>query len=317
LQWKQKPSTILIVKKPNDKQTDEALLEMVDWLNQQKSYNIIIEPHNKPEVIEKLKEVTVFNHETWKGLKDQVDMVITLGGDGSLLHVSSLFNQTVPPIISFSMGTLGFLLPFHIKNYKSDLENFINGKIQLIKRDRLACSFLDSDNQPKLFSWTGESSDKIHIVNEINLHRGIYPHLTSINCYVDDLYLTNGVADGIMISTPTGSTAYSLSAGGPIIHPMVACLLLTPICPRSLSFRPVVLPSTSKITLKVHPESRTHTQISLDGRQIGTLNYNELVNITISDYPLFSANRIGLGEDWTHDINRLLKWNQSFSIFSK
>jgi hypothetical protein len=104
-------------------------------------------------------------------------------------------------------------------------------------------------------------------MNEITLHRGRSPHLNIIDAYVDGQYLTEAVvcqpqlitqqlttfqSDGLIISTPTGSTAYSLSCGGPIVHPSVSSLLLTPICPRSLSFRSVVLPGSSRITLQVH-----------------------------------------------------------------
>jgi NADH kinase len=88
-------------------------------------------------------------------------------------------------------------------------------------------------------------------MNELTLHRGRSPHLTSIECFVDGQYLTDAIADGLIISTPTGSTAYSLSAGGPIVHPSVDTLVVTPICPRSLSFRTVLLPTTSRIQLKV------------------------------------------------------------------
>lgn len=89
-------------------------------------------------------------------------------------------------------------------------------------------------------------------MNEVTLHRGRSPHLTTIDCFVDDEYLTECVADGLIVATPTGSTAYSLSAGGPIVHPSVQSLLITPICPRSLSFRTVLLPPSSNIALKVN-----------------------------------------------------------------
>jgi NADH kinase len=89
------------------------------------------------------------------------------------------------------------------------------------------------------------------VMNELTLHRGRSPHLTSIECFVDGQYLTDAIADGLIISTPTGSTAYSLSAGGPIVHPSVDTLVVTPICPRSLSFRTVLLPTSSRIQLKV------------------------------------------------------------------
>jgi NAD kinase len=89
------------------------------------------------------------------------------------------------------------------------------------------------------------------VMNEVSLHRGPSPHLNTIDVFVDGQHLTEAVCDGLIVSTPTGSTAYSLSAGGPIVHPSLSAIVLTPICPRSLSFRPLVFPSSSAVTLRV------------------------------------------------------------------
>lgn len=205
------------------------------------------------------------------------DLVITLGGDGTILHTSSLFNSAVPPVISFSMGTLGFLLPyrkqeqggrfcslpqpktyiFHfqpldINNYKTALEKLIEQKqASLLLRMRLKCTLHGADGRRlQAKDGSGRVND-LTVMNEVNLHRGRYPHLTSIGCFVDGHLITEAVADGLIVASPTGSTAYSLSAGGSIVHPSIQSLLLTPICPRSLSFRPVLLPPNATIQLKV------------------------------------------------------------------
>lgn len=125
----------------------------------------------------------------------------------------------------------------------------IAGKVGLMMRMRLFCSL----HQPsgKRIEVDGVEVDDRQVMNEVTLHRGRFPHLTTIDCFVDEQYLTECVADGLIVSTPTGSTAYSLSAGGPIVHPSVQSLVLTPICPRSLSFRTVLLPPSSNIELKV------------------------------------------------------------------
>lgn len=206
------------------------------------------------------------------------DLVITLGGDGTILHTSSLFNSAVPPVISFSMGTLGFLLPyrkqeqggcfcpvprpknlhfFHfqpldINNYRTALEKLIEKKqVSLLLRMRLKCTLHGADGRRlQAKDGSGRIND-LTVMNEVNLHRGRYPHLTSIGCFVDGHLITEAVADGLIVASPTGSTAYSLSAGGSIVHPSIQSLLLTPICPRSLSFRPVLLPPNATIQLKV------------------------------------------------------------------
>ena len=112
---------------------------------------------------------------------------------------------------------------------------------------------------------TNTSCD-VFAMNEVLLHRGRTPHLSIINIYVGGRFLTEAVADGLLISTPTGSTAYSLSSGGSIVHPLVSSLLLTPICPRSLSFRPLVLPANTPITLRLSDKNRSdEVEVSVDG----------------------------------------------------
>lgn len=189
-------------------------------------------------------------------LAKKIDFVVTLGGDGSILHVSSLFDRgAVPPVLSFSMGTLGFLLPYDVRGYKKALEDMVRGDVSLLLRMRLRQtshrkggeSFCQVEEKEE-----GGCAD-VHLMNEVTLHRGREPHMTKIDAYVDGQHLTQAISDGLIIATPTGSTAYSLSAGGPIVHPSVQSLVLTPICPRSLSFRTVLLPSDSVIQLKVSP----------------------------------------------------------------
>ncbi|KAH8550914.1 ATP-NAD kinase-like domain-containing protein, partial [Umbelopsis sp. PMI_123] len=249
----QKPRTVLIIKKPNDSKTDAALLDVVSWLHQQyPDLNIIVEPEVAEHFQEKLPFVFVIPNDQKKSEYTRVvDFAITLGGDGTMLHISSLFPKAAPPVLSFSLGTLGFLMPFDIQNYRSVLTNIVeyHNDLSLLLRMRLFCS-LHLPNGERLVRDGVEICDR-QVMNELTLHRGRSPHLTAVECFVDGQYLTDAIADGLIISTPTGSTAYSLSAGGPIVHPSVDTLMMTPICPRSLSFRTVLLPTSSRIQLKV------------------------------------------------------------------
>jgi NADH kinase len=146
-------------------------------------------------------------------------------------------------------------------------------------------------------------------------------------------------SDGLILSTPTGSTAYSLSCGGPIVHPSVQALILTPICPRSLSFRPLVLPGSSRITLRVrflslshivgltsirhfqiNPRSRAAAEVSMDGQETRILLPGESISVAASSHPVPCINRSapandaldGVEDDWLRDINTLLQFNVSF-----
>ncbi|KAF9485953.1 ATP-NAD kinase [Pholiota conissans] len=266
--------------------------------------------------------------EIWRpGSPEKIDLVVTLGGDGTILHASSLFSAgAVPPVLSFSMGTLGFLLPFHIDDFDKALESVFTGKATILNRMRLACTFYNKDLAKKT-----KDGDDWQVMNEIALHRGSSPHLNTIDIFVDGQHLTEAVSDGLIVSTPTGSTAYSLSAGGPIVHPSLSALVLTPICPRSLSFRPLVFPSSSIITLRIGDRSRAPAGVSMDGRSSHLLSPGESVVIQASPFPVPCINRSsiisssdvehmrhsegagpGKEDDWVRDINNLLQYNATF-----
>ncbi|KAL0138203.1 ATP-NAD kinase-like domain-containing protein [Mucor lusitanicus] len=305
LKWTQRPNNVLIVKKPNDIKTEKAFVEVANWLHQsQPDMNIIVEP----EVAEQFQKELPFVHVIEKSHKEDytrtVDFAVTLGGDGTMLHLSSLFPKAAPPVVSFSLGTLCFLMSYKFEKFRHVLDDMIAGKVGLMMRMRLFCSL----HQPsgKRIEVDGVEVDDRQVMNEVTLHRGRFPHLTTIDCFVDEQYLTECVADGLIVSTPTGSTAYSLSAGGPI------SLVLTPICPRSLSFRTVLLPPSSNIELKIGEKSRSQTEVSIDGQEIFMLHKGEYVKVRMSKYPIPCVTHISDGAGWEKDINELLKWNQTF-----
>ncbi len=123
-----------------------------------------------------------------------------------------------------------------------------------------------------VFDAAGERVDDpiTYAMNEVHIHRGALPHLAVVQVSVGGRFLTEAVADGIIVSTPTGSTAYSLSSGGSIVHPLVASLLLTPVCPRSLSFRPLVLPANTPVVLRLSEKNRgREVEVSVDGVRRG------------------------------------------------
>ncbi|KAL0076754.1 ATP-NAD kinase-like domain-containing protein, partial [Phycomyces blakesleeanus] len=334
----EKAQNVLIVKKKNDIKSENALIEIATWLHEHSNVNIIVEP----EVAEQFHKKLPFVHVIAKEYSRTVDFAITLGGDGTMLHLSSLFPKAVPPVVCFSFGTLGFLMSFQFNQYKRVLSDVMEGKVFLTLRMRLFCSLHEASG--KRISIDGKEVGKYdrQVMNEVSLHRGRYPHLTSIGCYVDDNFLTECVVNingRLIVATPTGSTAYSLSAGGPIVHPSVQSIVLTPICPRSLSFRTVLLPPSANIHMKVYKikkkilyrvygslqsfalnifllqigeSSRSQIEVSIDGQEIFMLEKGEYVQVRMSKYPIPCVTRAGEGKDWANDINELLKWNQNF-----
>ncbi|KAG0267071.1 NADH kinase pos5 [Mortierella polycephala] len=314
LSWEDGPRTILIIKKPHDEHTDKALIQVATWIHKEYPHaNVVVEPSVAKEFAKDLPFVYTIPDGKRVEYTRVTDLVVTLGGDGTILHTSSLFSSAVPPVVSFSMGTLGFLLPYHINNYQTALRRLItNCHASLLLRMRLKCTLHDADGRRlQAKDGSGRIND-LTVMNEVNLHRGRYPHLTSIGCFVDGQLITEAVADGLIVASPTGSTAYSLSAGGSIVHPSIQSLLLTPICPRSLSFRPVLLPPNATIQLKIGEKSRGPAEVSLDGKETFFLDRNEYLQVCMSPFPMPCVNRVHAGEDWIKDINDLLKWNQGF-----
>ncbi|ODV88650.1 hypothetical protein CANCADRAFT_126984 [Tortispora caseinolytica NRRL Y-17796] len=298
-----RPRNVLFIKKPFLPTVRNATIDVMRHVKQTyPDVNMLVEPDVEEELDQTASDLDTFSG-SHKDLVNKADMLVTFGGDGTILHAVSLFSQIdeVPPILSFSMGTLGFLLPFNIAEHASALDHALNGSAPLLNRMRLSCTRSNSHTVQRA-------------MNEIHLHRGRAPHLLRLNIYVNDAFVTEAVADGILVSTPTGSTAYSLSAGGSIVHPRVPCILLTPICPRSLSFRPLIFPCTDRIRLTVSEESRGEgAECSVDGQLLGLLKRGESMEVQAAgsnstDVWCFEHSE----RDWISGLNELLRFNATF-----
>ncbi|ORX34286.1 ATP-NAD kinase-like domain-containing protein [Kockovaella imperatae] len=312
--WSVDPRTILLIQKPRDERTAVAMGDLLRFLTSAFPHlRIIVEPHTAQDHPE-FEDLIITAESDTALLPLHTDLVITLGGDGTILHTSNLFGDgACPPVISFSMGSLGFLLPFHINDMETVLQNALSGPVSVLQRMRLSCTPLDASGEIlKCSMRVGESGWQV--MNEVAIHRGRHPHLNVVDAYFDGEHLTEAVADGILLSTPTGSTAYSLSAGGPISHPDTDAFLLTPIAPRSLSFRTVILPGRGVVQLKISPLARSPAELSFDGREVCLLNPDESVIITKSPFPIPCIERGdgGAASGWVKDINSLLQFNTGF-----
>jgi NADH kinase len=202
---------------------------------------------------------------------------------------------------------------------------------KILLRSRLKVSVFDASGRRLNGNDSeGSVSKDIHAMNEVIIHRGANPHLAIIEVFVGGRFLTEAVADGMIISTPTGSTAYSLSSGGSIIHPLVCSLLMTPICPRSLSFRPLVLPANTPVTLRLSEKNRgRELEVSVDGKRrtlgVGVgmevrvlgeeCRTDEMGNCRGGVPCVMRAAKGGMMEDddgWVGGLNGLLKFNYPF-----
>ncbi|CCF56974.1 hypothetical protein KAFR_0B06770 [Kazachstania africana CBS 2517] len=344
LLWPGSLQNVLVTKKPWSCATKDAMITFINHLHTTyPEINVILQPDVAEEVYQDF--LTTANndpnrpHMLYSGTTDEItskaDLLVTLGGDGTILHGVSMFKSQVPPVLAFSLGTLGFLLPFDFKEHKEIFNKVLNSRAKCLHRTRLECHVIKKND--------GESS-VIHAMNDIFLHRGSSPHLTNLDIFVDGEFLTRTIADGVVFSSPTGSTAYSLSAGGSIVSPLIPSILLTPICPRSLSFRPLILPHSSHIKIRVCSKMNEKTgnnsvNISVDGVAQNDLEVGDEIHIVnevgtiyidgtqvppskkLADETLpnsTSKQRAGIyciaksENDWIKGINDLLGFNSGF-----
>ena len=224
---------------------------------------------------------------------DNIDLIISLGGDGTILHVNKILNKykKLPKILSFSLGTLSFITSHNFNDYEFILKKIFNNNFFVSNRIRIFCSINNSS---------------FNALNEIVIHRGKSPKVLKLKLIIDDSFITNIIADGIILSTSTGSTAYNLSAGGPLVLPTLDNLILTPISPFSLSFRPIIISSKSKIELILI--SNDDINIDTDGNNLTIMKKNDKIVISKS---LESLSLITFDEndiDWYKNIIKKLNW---------
>ncbi|MCJ1294464.1 NAD(+) kinase [Xylographa carneopallida] len=247
------------------------------------------------------------------------DLVLTLGGDGTVLYTSCcLFQRIVPPVLAFSLGSLGFLTNFEYASYKPSLDRIMGDTgMRVNLRMRFTCTVFRS-NLSRSKGGTSRppntadmvEGEQFEVLNELVIDRGPSPFVSNLELYGDDELLTVVQADGCIFSTPTGSTAYSLSAGGPLTHPSIPAILLTPICPHTLSFRPMVLSDSLLLKVCVPNNSRSTAYASFDGKSRVELRRGDCVQVEAGKYPFPTVvGEGGTGGEWFESVRRALRWN--------
>jgi len=307
LRWRRPPTRVLLIKKRDDDEITQQLSTIAQWLSREHNILSLIEPCAK----EDLPHLKAFASSDLPLSDTSVDFVVCLGGDGSLLHVNSIFGERIPPVVAFFCGTLGFLTAFHIDHYQEVLSRVIAGDACLTLRSRLHCKlFRKTKLRPEEEKDCNLSNrEEFHVLNESVIDRGNSPYLTEVICACNEVEITTIRADGIIISSPTGSTAYSLSAGASIIHPLVPGIIFTPICPHSLSFRPVVFPDCVILKFRVPCTARASAWVSFDGRFRKRLDPDECLTIETSYYPFPSVSKHGVLVEWFKDLAKIFHWN--------
>src|SRR5947209_4308340 len=241
-------TTVGIISKPKITEAPDIVCGLIDWLDER-------------GVRYRCDEQTAIYADLTKWysreeLPEGIDLMIVLGGDGTLLSAARVVAGRDIPLFAVNLGHLGFLTAITVTELFPELERAFRGEHRIGVRRMLDCEL-----------WRGdEPIARYSALNDVVITKSMLARMIDLDTHVDNHFVAAYKADGLIISTPTGSTAYSLSAGGPVIFPSVAAVCITPICPHMLTNRPVIVPDTSVIKILNHGEAGTY--LTIDG-QVG------------------------------------------------
>jgi NAD+ kinase len=206
-------------------------------------------------------------------LSNTCDMVISIGGDGTMLHTAYEIRNSTTPILGVNVGKLGFLAEFDLPSF-ADFLNDVKAKNYIIE-ERIAL----------IGNCAGAKKTDLYAINDIVIDKGPWPKMIELTIKVDDDYVTTFSADGLIVATPTGSTGYSLSTGGPIVNPKADVITISPIAPHTLTMRPLVISSQQNITVIVN-SLFDKIRISCDGQRVEFFKPPTVINIEKSQKPV-------------------------------
>jgi len=213
--------------------------------------------------------------QTREHLADASQLLLVLGGDGTLLAAARLAAPRRIPILPVNMGSLGFLTSFTLEELYPALSDALDGRFSLSERVMISVDLVRA----------GRVIDNQRVLNEVVINKGALARMIELELAIDGDFVCRYRADGLIVATPTGSTAYSLSAGGPIVHPAVESFVITPICPHTLSDRPLVIRDSSSIEMKLSGNTEA-VFLTLDGQRGIPLQPTDLVRASRAKEPL-------------------------------
>lgn len=255
---------VAIVYRLNTSEAVQLSKKISEWLKD-KGYSVYTAPEQK--VLAGTKKLA------GKNQMNKMGLVIVVGGDGTYLRAVRIFNGVQVPIVGINMGSLGFLTIFRAEEAFDIIEKTLQNKMITGKRSMI---------QAKLFR-KGKLHSEHHALNDIVIERGSYSQLINMSIYSDKFLVSSVKADGFIIATPTGSTAYNLAAGGPILHPEVKSVVVTPISPHSLTIRPLLFPDNLTLTFKLGSKTEG-AHFIVDGQKQFEITKNDEVKIEKSKF---------------------------------
>jgi NAD+ kinase len=203
------------------------------------------------------------------------DFLVILGGDGTLLQVAEKASEYEVPVVGVNLGNLGFLTEVAENERHEALGGILAGAAVFQERSMIKTRLIRNENK---FNWR-------YALNDVVISKGTVDRIVRLSTWIDDEFLATYKSDGLIFSTPTGSTAYNLSAGGPIVHPSLEAVLITPIAPFMLESRPVLLPATASYTTKLADEA-ADVKVIIDGQPFWDMKKDDILEVAVSDRPL-------------------------------
>ncbi|KAF4520378.1 hypothetical protein B566_EDAN012883 [Ephemera danica] len=279
LTWYKPPLTVLVIKKVRDASVLPPFVQLVHWLIKEKNMVVFVENSVMDDTLLlnnssflSVKDKLMTFQDGKDDLSDKIDFIICLGGDGTLLYASLLFQQSVPPVMAFHLGSLGFLTPFEFENFQEQEDDSGKGGVR--------------------------PTTNLLVLNEVVIDRGPSPYLSNIDLFLDGKHITSVQGD-----------AYAVAAGASMIHPSVPAIMVTPICPHSLSFRPIVVPAGVELKIMLNNDARSTSCVSFDGRYQQELRQGDSLRVTTSVYPVPSICAQDQISDWFDSLAECLHWN--------
>jgi len=263
-------STIGLIGKYNDQHGGDTLISVGNYLLS-RGCHVFVDQGSAPDI-----SSTEFEPVDRATIGKECDLVIVVGGDGTLLNAARSLNASDVPILGVNLGRLGFLVDVSKEQIEETLDKVLGG--QFVEEPRILLhTTIDRG---------GEILSENNAFNDVVIHKSHVARMIELECYVDQKFLSTMRADGLVISSPTGSTAYALSSGGPILHPSLNAIALVPICPHTLSNRPLVVSGDSQIMVKVCDHEQSEVLVTCDG-QIGlSLQIGDVLRINKTDHPV-------------------------------
>ncbi|MFN2531913.1 MAG: NAD(+)/NADH kinase [Pyrinomonadaceae bacterium] len=255
-----------IVLKPHQPDALKTVCDLAVWLSERK-ISLAGTPEIERERIEHNTGCAVVQVEAEK-LAEEVDLMLVLGGDGTMIATARMIGDQEIPVLGVNYGDLGYLAEFRIEELYTALDSILSGKYRLDKRVMLAVELWRKD----------QLITRNRVLNDVVINKSALARIIEIEAYLNQQFVNSFRADGLIVSTPTGSTAYNLSAGGPVIFPSMNAVVITPICPFTLSNRPIVVPDDATIELRLRTEQE-EVALTLDGQVGVSLNVGDRVVI--------------------------------------